>query len=80
MAETVIPEVTVLHCPNCDSDLWVVAHRILAVKGHVAVESSESRAHSCLYCSYTYEQRLPQNDDGWQGRSQPIVPPEDDGA
>ena len=83
MAETVIPEVTVLHCPNCDSDLWVVAHRILAVKGHIAVESSESRAHSCLYCSYTYEQRLPQNDDGWQKRSQPVVPPvigEDDGA
>ena len=80
MAETTVPEVTVLHCSNCDSDLWMVAHRILAVKNHIAVESSGSRAHCCFYCGYSYEQKLPQNDDGWQGRSKPIVLPEDDGA
>ena len=83
MAETTVPEVTVLHCSNCDSDLWVAGHRILAAKGHIAVESSESRAHSCFYCGYSYEQRLPQNDDNWQKRLQLVVPPvigEDDGA
>ena len=35
MAETVIPEVTVLHCPNCDSDLWVVAHETVRKSGRI---------------------------------------------
>lgn len=80
MAETVSPSVSILHCPDCDSDLWVLSHRILTVKGHQAADLSVSQAHSCLRCGYLYDHRLPINDDGWQSRPQPIVPPEDDGA